>query len=132
MSGTQWNQLWEYVKKRTTEPRYYYRKDKDGKRRKHLVVPELGEYAPHNNTCQYMIDFHVTPHILRHTYITNLLDKGVDVKTVQHLAGHKSSKITMEIYAHLKYNKKEDIAQKINKAFEVTRQKEPRKPLVLQ
>jgi site-specific recombinase XerD len=34
----------------------------------------------------------VTPHQLRHTYITNLLYMGVDPKTVQYLAGHKNMK----------------------------------------
>ena len=33
----------------------------------------------------YAIDFDVTPHQLRHTYITNLLYAGVDPKTVQYV-----------------------------------------------
>lgn len=36
----------------------------------------------------------VTPHDLRRTFITRLLDNGVDVITVQRLAGHESSKTT--------------------------------------
>ena len=32
-----------------------------------------------------------------HTYITNLIHAGVDPKTVQHLAGQKNSKVTMDI-----------------------------------
>ena len=59
----------------------------------------------------------VTPHILRHTYITNLLLKGVDIKTVQYLAGHERAKITLDIYAHLTYNRPEEIIEKINMAF---------------
>ena len=43
---------------------------------------------------QYTLDFDVTPHQLRHTYITNLLYAGVDPKTVQYLAGHENSKTT--------------------------------------
>lgn len=50
------------------------------------------------------LDFQVTPHQLRHTYITNLIHASVDPKTVQYLAGHESSKITMDIYAKVKYN----------------------------
>ena len=48
---------------------------------------------------KYTLDFDVTPHQLRHTYITNLLYAGVDPKTVQYLAGHENSKTTMDIYA---------------------------------
>nr|WP_242958805.1 tyrosine-type recombinase/integrase [Flavonifractor sp. An112] len=59
----------------------------------------------------------VTPHILRHTYITNLLLRGVDIKTVQYLAGHERAKITLDIYAHLTYNRPEEIIEKINMAF---------------
>ncbi len=45
------------------------------------------------------MDFQVTPHQLHHTYITNLIYAQVDPKTVQYLAGHENSKITMDIYA---------------------------------
>ena len=34
---------------------------------------------------RYTLDFNVTPHQLRHTYITNLLYAGVDPKTVQYV-----------------------------------------------
>ena len=76
-----------------------------------------GEHARHNPDVVYSIDFEVTPHILRHTYITNLLLKGVDVKTVQYLAGHERAKITLDIYTHLTYNRPEDILEKINMVF---------------
>ena len=66
----------------------------------------------------YTIDFEVTPHQLRHTYITNLLLAGTDIKTVQYLAGHEKSKTTLDIYAHLTYNRPEDIIDKVNCAFQ--------------
>ena len=65
----------------------------------------------------YTIDFVVTPQMLRHTYITNLIYAGVDLKTVQYLAGHENSKVTMDIYAKVKYNKPWELAEMINKAF---------------
>lgn len=77
----------------------------------------LGEKAAHNNTVVYSIDFHVTPHQLRHTYITNLLLAGVDVKTVQVLAGHEHAKITLDIYTHLTYNQPKGLIAKVNQAF---------------
>lgn len=50
-------------------------------------------------------------------YITNLIHAGVDPKTVQYLAGHESSKITMDIYAKVKYNRPEEIAGALTDAF---------------
>ncbi len=65
----------------------------------------------------YSLDFDVTPHQLRYTYITNLLYAGVDPKTVQYLAGHEKSKTTMDIYAKLKYNKPDKLMSVVNAAF---------------
>ena len=65
----------------------------------------------------YSLDFDVTPHQLRLTYITNLLHAGVDPKTVQYLAGHQNSKITMDIYAKVKYNKPDELAGAMSGAF---------------
>ena len=70
-----------------------------------------------NGHVVYSLDFEVTPHMLRHTYITNLIHASVDPKTVQYLAGHESSKITMDIYAKVKYNKPEQLAGVLSGAF---------------
>ena len=82
------------------------------------VKPVLGEKAAHNNTVVYSMDFQVTPHQLRHTYITNLIYAAVDPKTVQYLAGHENSKITMDIYAKVKYNRPQELAAVVNSAFD--------------
>lgn len=116
LSGTQWARLWKYVTVRSTKERTYTRYV-NGQPIKHTVTPVLGERAAHNNSVIYSMDFHVTPHQLRHTYITNLLLAGVDVKTVQVLAGHEHAKITLDIYAHLTYNQPKDLISKVNQAF---------------
>lgn len=116
LSYTQFKRLWQYIVTRTTKERSYYRYE-NGKRVKHTVKPVLGEKAAHNGKVVYSLDFEVTPHQLRHTYITNLIHASVDPKTVQYLAGHESSKITMDIYAKVKYNRPEDVVKTMGGAF---------------
>lgn len=117
---SQFQNMWESVTTRMVKERTYI-KYVNGQRVEKTITPKKGEKAKCRNYC-YTIDFHVSPHILRHTYITNLLLAGVDLKTVQYLAGHENAKITMDIYAHLTYNKPEDIISKVNRAFEVKKE----------
>lgn len=116
LSETQWRRVWNYVIVRSTKERTYYRYV-NGQKIAHTVSPQKGEADKRNKKVVHTIDFDVTPHQLRHTYITNLLLAGIDVKTVQYLAGHKHAKITLDIYAHLTYNRPEDLAAKVNLAF---------------
>ena len=116
LSYTQFKRLWQYIVTRTVKERSYYRYE-DGKRVKHTVTPVLGEKAAHNGKVVYSLDFEVTPHQLRHTYITNLIHASVDPKTVQYLAGHESSKITMDIYAKVKYNRPDELVRSMSGAF---------------
>ena len=83
----------------------------------YTVTPTLGMTQKNQPKIKYTLDFDVTPHQLRHTYITNLLYAGVDPKTVQYLAGHENSKTTMDIYAKVKYNKPEELFDVVNQAF---------------
>lgn len=46
------------------------------------------------------IDFEVTPHILRHTFLTRCFENGLDLKEVQYLAGHATPDLTMKVYLH--------------------------------
>ena len=95
----------------------WYTRYVNGQKIKHTIKPVLGETAPHNRKVVYSLDFTVTPHQLRHAYITNLIHANVDPKTVQYLAGHENSKITMDIYAKVKYNRPKELAAAVNGAF---------------
>lgn len=46
-------------------------------------------------------DRRITPHALRHTYATELLDEGLTIREVQHLLGH-SSVATTQIYTQIR------------------------------
>ena len=117
LSYSQFQRVWKYIVVRSTKERTYY-KYVNGQSIKYSVKPTLGMKQKNNPKIEYTIDFEVTPHLLRHTYITNLLYAGVDPKTVQYLAGHENSKTTMDIYAKVKYNKPEELFEVVNGAFQ--------------
>ena len=116
LTETQFVRVWKYITVRSTAERCYYTYV-NGQSIKHRIKPRLGEHQPNNPKLVYTMDFKVTPHMLRHTYITNLIYNGVDPKTVQYLAGHENSKTTMDIYAKVKYNKPEELSSVVNAAF---------------
>ena len=71
----------------------------DNKNNEKLNIHEI-EYMVKEIVKNLALKTHVTPHTLRHTFATHLLNNGADIKTVQELLGH-SSLNTTGIYTHV-------------------------------
>jgi len=68
---------------------------------------------------KYGIDFKVTAHQLRHTYITRLFESGLDLKEVQYLAGHATPTMTLKVYTHyIQESRFSYTAEKVKAALE--------------
>lgn len=55
----------------------------------------------------------ITPHTLRHTHASLMLEQGVDIDTISRRLGHANSKITREIYLHITEKLKEKEHERI-------------------
>ena len=112
-SASSYRRAWEDITEQEIKP-VTYKSNRTGE----PVTRELaaGDKVPYRRAVA-CLDFHVTPHILRHTYITELFLSGGDIKTVQYLAGHSSVQITLSIYTHLMANRPEDTAGAVLAAF---------------
>jgi integrase/recombinase XerD len=80
------------------------------------LSPVIARRAFHRARAACGFHGHFTPHSLRHSFATQLLTKGVDIRVVQILLGHSSLRST-EIYTHLSEPLRRDLRELLGNFF---------------
>lgn len=106
---------WQYLfpsKKRSIDPRL-----KSNREKRHHVKESGLQKAVRRAVLKADIDKHATCHTLRHTFATDMLEKGTNIRTLQEIMGHADVKTT-ELYTHVMDKDISRISSPLDSLFE--------------
>lgn len=82
-----------------------------GTRREHMQFDMYAKYLRENS--ERVLGRKITPHTLRHTHVSLMIEQGISLDAVSRRVGHADSRITREIYMHITERLKEKEREEI-------------------
>jgi len=110
MSENLAEELKEYLDTRGKQNKFVFSKEKP------LTTRNIQKIVK-GTTQRASINKKVTPHTLRHSFATHLLEQGIDIRIIQQMLGH-SSLSTTQVYTHISSEQLKKVENPFDKLFE--------------